>query len=92
MTVELTFEFWVESQFYWTGQLPIALMEEIGRHKVEMYEALRAHPLEPDMLAVEKVFTVQGHRFQVLFAADGQRLDASSNKRQLRVAQIEKLS
>jgi len=92
VVVEVNFDFWVRAAFAWTGRLPIALMEEIGRLKVEIYQALTPNPREPDMLTLERVFTVEGRRFRASFAADREQIDASSGVQPLRVLWIDEES
>ncbi len=89
MIVEVDFDLWVHAAFAWTGRLPVALMEEIRRQKVEIYQALESNPLEPDILTSEMVFSVDGRRFRAFFGSDQQQSDASSDVRRLRVLWID---
>jgi hypothetical protein len=92
LIVELTFDFWVECHFYWTGRLPIALMEEIGRRKNEIYQSLSPDPQDGEILVGQEGFTLGGRDYLVLFAADQRRIDMSSDTRPLRVLHIDELS
>ncbi len=92
MIVEVYFDLWVHAGFAWTGRLPMPLMEEIRRQKVEIYQALEPNPLQPDMLTSEMVFTVEGRRFRALFATDQLQINASSEVRRLRVLWIDEES
>ncbi len=92
MIVRLDFDLVVEADFVYTGRWPIRLMEEIGGHKVEIYEALAPNPLKPDMLTAQKVFTVEGRSFLVFCVADRQQSSGVSPEGQLlRVVWIDEL-
>ena len=81
----------VELHFFFTGRFPIALMNEIARRKEQVYSELMPDLRWPNMLSGASEFTVERRRFQVLFFADQEQIDESSNIRPLRVIDIEEL-
>ena len=91
MTVELTYDLALELRFLFTGQYPIALMEQIGQQKNDIYSNLSADLRRPDMLSGSREFSVAGRKFLVLFASDQRQVDRVSDKRPLRVIDISEL-
>lgn len=91
MTVVLSTDFWVDFEFVWMGKFPPALMDEIGRQKVEIYKSLKPDLNDPDMLAGSKIISLGGRRYDVLFASDRKQNDAASDTRPLRVINIDVL-
>jgi hypothetical protein len=72
------------------GKFPPALIDEIGRQKVEIYESLKPYPGDPDLLSGSKIISVGGRRYDVVFASDQKQDDEASDTRQLRVINIER--
>lgn len=91
MTVELTYDLVLELRFLFTGQYPIALMEQIGKQKNEIYSNLSPDIRRPDMLSGSREFSVAGRKFLVLFASDQRQVDRVSDKRPLRVIDVHEL-
>ncbi len=83
MSVELTFDTMLNLRFFFFCTLPIALIEEIGNHKNEIYASLSESLERPDMLTGAREFIVRGRRFQVYFASDRHQIDFSSDVRPL---------
>jgi len=89
--VDLSFDFWVEIQFRWTGRFPPALIDEIGRQKVEIYKSLKPDPDHEGMLSGSRVINVGKRRFDVLFASDNYQIDHATDTHPLRVMIIDEL-
>lgn len=88
MAIWLDFDYKVERAFVLTGRWPAELMEEIGRHKQELFDNLAANPLEPDMLTVERDFICENRRFRVICAAHEQR-GTNNGLRVIRIDELE---
>jgi len=91
VAVELTYDLVLELRFLFTGQYPIALMEQIGKQKNEVYSGLSQDIRRPGMLSGSREFSVAGRNFLVLFASDQRQIDQVSDKRPLRVIDIHEL-
>lgn len=92
MGIKLTFDFEVESRFWWAVPLlPTALMKEIDRRKTAVYQTLSPNPLAPDMRTADSLFTVEGRSFRVFFTVDQQHTHISSQTVELRVVYIDEV-
>lgn len=91
MPVELTFDLVVDLRFLFTGSLPIALKEEIGSRKNEIYARLSQDLSRPDMRTGSEQFVVEGRKFEVLFASDQRQIGPSSVAWPLRVIDIQEI-
>ncbi|HUK49220.1 MAG TPA: hypothetical protein VLW06_16575 [Terriglobales bacterium] len=88
MHVELSFDLVLDLHFLVTGRFPIALRDEIAKHKQEIYDGLTQDPDRPDMLSVAREIDAAGRRFYVLFSSDKHQVDPDSDARPLRVIDI----
>ena len=68
--IKLTYDSYVERQFYVWGRYPVELMDRISAIKVEIYKNLIEDLRRPDMSSGSREFEVQGRKFTVLFASD----------------------
>lgn len=80
----MDFDWKVDADFFWKGLWPIALIDEIGRHKDELFKALARNTLEPDMLITQATYTVEGHEYLVICGSDPQ----NTREKLLRVVQV----
>jgi len=92
MHIDLTYDLLVEVHFLYTGRYPIALMHEIGKNKVKIYNNLVPDLRRSDMLAGSMDFEVEGRKFTVLFASDTRQNDSAADIRPLRVLHIDEHS
>jgi len=67
--VEVSLSFFVELQIYGTGKLPAALLTEIRKQKVKIYERLKPTKDNPDELWGSETITVKDRKFDVLLVA-----------------------
>jgi len=88
--VDLTFDFFVELQFF-AKRLPVALMSEIGKQKNHLYNCLNNELAKLNLRTGFEDLSVDGKKFRVFLASDTTRIDSSSNVRPLRVTLIERL-
>ena len=89
MLIDLTYDPVVELHFWFTGRYPTALMNEISKNKLKIYERLVPDLRRHDMLCGSEEFQVEGRKFRVLFASDTRQNDRASDIRPLRVLHID---
>ena len=89
MLIDLTYDLVLEIHFAVTGRYPTALMHEISKNKLEIYESLSRDLRRPDMMSGSQDFEVEGRKFTVLFASDTRQNDPLDDIRPLRVLHID---
>ena len=92
MLIDLTYDLVVELHFLVTGRYPTALMNEITKNKLRIYENLAQDLRRPDLLSGSEDFEVEGRKFTVLFASDTRQDNHAADIRPLRVLHIDEHS